>query len=155
MGHFEFKRDLLRRPDVIYFPFSTLNFDSYLQPQISFKKEDHLVNLLYYPATEGVLFAGLVKRANWDTVSPPSLQANITNSWLETVKAKFFQPTHQGRGRGPRRAGPSLTSLPCGIRAMVSDVHLAHRNALSVDKEMSTKCFKSLKERHYESIIGA
>lgn len=32
--------------------------------------------------------------------------------------------------------------LPCRIRAVVSNFHFAHRDVLSIDQVMSTKCFK-------------
>ena len=73
----EFKRGLLRKLDVIYFPFSTLIFYSYVQLQISFKKKDHFINLLYL-LTKGVLFAGLVKRVNWDIIPTTIMQTNMT-----------------------------------------------------------------------------
>lgn len=60
MGHFDLKEAPLETrcnsP-----PFSTLNFDSYVQPQNSFKKKDHLINSLHYLVTKGVLFASLVR----------------------------------------------------------------------------------------------
>lgn len=75
MGRFKFKRGL-KRPDVIYFPFSTLNFDSYVQLQNSFKKKDHHIDLLYYLVTSlCVLLASLVKRTG--TRHPP-LRCKLT-----------------------------------------------------------------------------
>lgn len=45
--------------------------------------------------------------------------------------------------KGKPPPGPlNYILLPCRVRAMVSNFHLAHRDVLSVDKVMSAKCFK-------------
>lgn len=104
MGHFDLK-EAPQETRCNLPPFSTLHSDSYVQPQNSFKKKDHLINSLCYLATKGVLFASLVRELI-GTLYP--LQVNMTNSWLVNIK-ESPSSTHS---LGAMEGKPLFTSWP-------------------------------------------